>query len=194
MAQDIGFILSRFAFIFLVYSVVTSGYIGQVLSCQMQHFLSDAVYFRHVLGVVMVFVFIMSSGGWSFAEEDKDKDNNASDWSNGNALSSMAISMIIYLIFLISSKSQLLPSLTFFSITFCLYLINSQRAYWFARDKITKEMNEGILIVEAVMLFFAIIVLIYGFVDYVLYQQNSYGDGFKWELFLLGTNKCKSLA
>ena len=192
MATDTGIVLSRFAFIFLIYSVITSGYIGQVLSCQMQHFLSISTYFRHVLGVVMVFVFIMMEGGWSFTEEEEKEKDIQNDWSSGNVFSSFAIASIIYTIFLVSSKSQLVPSLVFFTITLILYVINTQRSYWLARNKITKETSESVMKVERVMLIAAIAVLVYGFVDYVLYQQKNYGTAFSWHMFLLGSNKCKS--
>jgi len=183
--------LSRFAFIFLIYAVVTSGYINQVLSCQMQQTLSESKYFRHMMGILLIFVFIMLEGGWSFnSAMDELADTN---WSSGNVLHTIVIAFVIYIIFLISSKSKLIPNLVFFTLVFVIYMINTQRSYLKKRDKISEEQNNMLLKISKILFAIAIVVLIYGFVDYIQYQKKEYGKGFDWSIFLLGTSKCKSL-
>ena len=181
---------SRFAFIFLVYVVITSGYINKTLSCQMREFLSNTQYGQHVMGLVMVFVFVMLEGGWSFDEpSEEDAGNN---WSSGNVLHTMMMAAAIYIIFVISSKSRLVPNFIFFALVFVLYLINTQRAYWLARKKITQETSDALVKVQIGLVVAAFATLSYGFIDYVLYQQASYGSKFSWPLFLVGSPKCSS--
>lgn len=184
-------LLSRFAFIFLIYAVVTSGYINEILSCQMQKLLTESKYFRHVLGVILVFVFIMMEGGWSFdPETDAMADN---DWSRGNVRDTMVIALGIYLVFLLSSKSRLVPNLLFFGLVLVIYLLNTQRNYRKDRKQITDEQNERTLMVSKVLFGVSLIVLAYGFVDYVIYQQRNYGKDFSWPIFLLGRTKCANV-
>jgi hypothetical protein len=191
MNEDATVVFSRFAFIFLIYSIISSGYISEVLSCQMQHFMTHNKFARHILGIIMIIVFIMMEGGWSF--DKKEDEDHSNDWSSGNVLTTFVIAIGIYMIFLISSKSQLVPNILFFSLTFILYVINTQRSYWLVREKISKELNEHIVNLEIVLLITCICILVYGFVDYVSYQRRSYGPKFDWALFFLGTSQCASL-
>lgn len=185
-------LLSRFAFIFLIYAVVTSGYINEILSCQMQKLLTESKYFRHILGVILVFVFIMMEGGWSFDPETDAKAEN--DWSRGNVMDTLAIAVGIYTVFLVSSKSRLVPNLVFFGLVLALYLMNTQRNYYKDRGMISEETNATILAVSKVVFGVAIVVLAYGFADYIGYQKANYGADFSWTTFLLGTSKCANVS
>lgn len=191
MNEDATVIFSRFAFIFLIYSIISSGYISEILSCQMQHFMTHSKFARHILGIIMIIVFIMMEGGWSFNKQEDDEFSN--NWSSGNVLETSVIAAGIYFVFLISSKSQIVPNILFFTFTFILYVINTQRSYWLVRDKISKELNEKIVKLEIVLLVLCFCILIYGFIDYVMYQQKNYGSNFDWSIFLLGTSQCASL-
>lgn len=191
MNEETAVFFSRFAFIFIIYSVISSGYISEVLSCQMQHFMKTSKIARHVLGVLMVLVFIMMEGGWSF--DQKLDDEAPTNWASGNVMNSTIMAIAIYLIFLVSSKSQLAPNIIFFSFTFILYFINTQRAYWLARKKITEDTNKQIINFEIFLLIICVCSLLYGFVDYVMYQQKNYGNKFSWAIFLIGTTQCASV-
>lgn len=183
--------LSRFAFIFIIYAVISSGYINQILSCQMQKTLSESIYFRHFLGVLLLFVFIMLEGGWSFdATMDELAETN---WSSGNVLHTLVISFLIYILFVISSKSRFYPNLLFFTLVLIIYIINTQRSYWKKRNQITEEKNQQLLQISKGLFMIAMVVLVYGFIDYLQYQKKEFGKGFDWSLFLLGTTKCSSM-
>jgi len=184
-------LLSKFAFIFLIFIVITSGYLKGILSCQMQSFLENINGGKHVLGIIMVFVFIMLEGGWSFNEEENDMADN--DWSSGNVIDSLIIGTFIYILFVISSKSRLIFNVVFYVIMFILYLMNTQRSYYHVREIIKDETNEEILLAEKWILVIGIIVLICGFIDYVIYQQKNYKSKFSWFLFLYGVDSCNKL-
>ena len=104
----------------------------------------------------------------------------------------MIMAIGIYVVFLISSKSQLIPNLIFFTLTFALYIINTQRTYWMVRNKIDETTNAALIRFEIGLFTVCIATLIIGFIDYTLYQRRSYGNAFSWTTFLVGTPKCKS--
>ena len=188
---DVATMISRFAFVFLVYVIITSGYITEILSCQMRKFLIDSSYARHILAIIMLFGFIMFEGGWDFDKEEEDKA--PTNWASGNTLHTLILAFFIYIVFLISSKSKLIPNIMFFTILFIIYCINTYRSYIHDRKRITDKTNQYILLFEKVLVGISIIILIYGFIEYISYQKLEYGDRFSWMKFLLGSRKCTSI-
>ena len=184
--------LSRFAFIFLIFVVISGGYLHSLLSCQMQHFLENISSGQHILGIILIFVFIMLEGGWSFNEEENNMAPN--NWASGNAIDTLILGIMIYTLFIISSKSRLVFNIVFYTIVFILYLINTQRSYYYARKIITDEKNNKIILYEKIILGISLFILIYGFIDYIIYQKKSYKSKFSWYIFLKGVNKCKRIS
>jgi hypothetical protein len=133
----------------------------------------------------------MMEGGWSF---NKELDDEAStNWSSGNVIHTLIMATAIYSIFIISSKSRLLPNIIFFILVFTIYMINTQRTYLLERKQITDKTSDSIVKIEAVLMIFALIVLFIGLIDYIVYQQDNYGDQFSWLLFFIGSQSCSYL-
>ena len=180
--------LSRFGFFFLIFAVISSGYVTEILSCQMKKVLETSIYFRHLIGILIFFVFIMLEGGWSFNPKVDEMFSN--NWSSGNVLDTIIIAIVLYMIFLLTAKSQFKYNIIFFGLVFILYFINTQRDYWFQRKIISTQSNKYTLYIEYLIFFTSIIFLIIGFIDYVKYQKKEYKNKFNWITFLLGTRKC----
>ena len=142
--------LSRFAFIFVIFVVISGGYLHGLLSCQMQYFLENINIGKHILGIILIFVFIMLEGGWSFNQELDNMESN--NWSSGNAIDTLIIGIMIYTLFIISSKSRLIFNIIFYTIVFILYLINTQRSYYHVRKIIKDETNDKIILYEKIIL------------------------------------------
>jgi hypothetical protein len=134
----------------------------------------------------------MMEGGWSFDyENDISQSNN---WESGHVIHTFIMGVCIYAVFLISSKSKLIPNMIFYGLVFGLYLLNTQRSYWLARKQISPALNSKMLFIETILAVIAACVLIYSFVDYTTFQMDSYGKNFNWLIFLFGTQECSSIA
>lgn len=182
--------ISHIVFIFLVFVIISGGYIRQILSCQMQDMLEHNLYARHIIGVIMIFVFIMFEGGWDFNEKRQNEISN--DWSSGNTPNTLIYALLIYIVFLISSKSQLIPNLFFFLVLFIMYMINTYRKYIYQRKEISENTNKKLITIEYTLLFISTIILIYGLLDYIIYQQKMRGSEFNLTKFFFSVTKCDS--
>jgi hypothetical protein len=182
---------SRIGFIFICFVVVSSGYISEILSCQTRYVFETNPYFRHLVGVLVFFVFIMLEGGWSFNTEEDDKAPN--NWSSGNVIDTLLLSFGLYAVFLLSSKSQFIYNISFFLIVLGIYFVNTQRSYYLARKSISEETNSYLLMFETAAAVVAGGILVYGFGDYYIYQVKSHPNDFSLVNFLLGSHKCQSV-
>jgi hypothetical protein len=136
-------------------------------------------------------MFIMLEGGWSF--NNKVDGMLTNNWSSGNVIDTLIIAFFLYIIFLLSAKSQFKYNIIFFGLVFILYFINTQRTYWYQRKIISDVANNHTLNIEYIIFVCAVIFLIIGFIDYVKYQKKEYKNKFNWIIFLLGSHNCKSL-
>ncbi len=182
---------SRIGFVFLIFVIVSSGYVSEILSCQMRYVFETNPYFRHFIGILMFFVFIMCEGGWSFNKEEDEKSSNS--WSSGNVIHTAMFAFGLYCIFLISSKSRFIYNILFFALILIVYLVNTQRSYYYVRESISDDTNTKLLLFENFTTIVAFIVLIFGFGDYFVYQLKNYGENFSLSQFILGAHKCKSV-
>lgn len=185
---EFSVVVGKFVFIVLIFVVISAGYVTDILSCQTQKWLKTSIYARHLIGVIMVFVFIMMEGGWDF--DEKRENAEANNWLSGNTLHTLVFAVMLYFIFFISSKSQLIPNLLFFFIILVIYIINTYREYILVRKEIDDDYNQYILNVEYSLLTLSGITLTYGFIEYIFYQMGQRGKNFDWYKFLLGVPVC----
>ena len=180
--------ISKLAFLFIIFAVISGGAITHILSCQMQHFLRESFYFKHIIGIILIFLFIMLEGGWDFSKDENDKA--PVDWASGNTVHTFIYALLIYSFFIASSKSKLVPNLILYSTLFIVYFVNSYRNYLKNRNRITEKTNNLVKNIELVMIYFAAVVLIYGLIDYYLYKKHNLGKRFKLFEFFFYNNPC----
>ena len=180
--------LSKIAFLFVVFAVIAGGVVQHVLSCQMQEFLKESELAKHFVGIILLFFFIMLEGGWDFDDEENNKA--PIDWASGNVIHTGIYSIGIYLVFILTSKTRLIPNMILFGLLFIVYLLNTQRLYWKNRNKITEETDNKIIRVELLLLVISLITVLYGIYDYSSYKMKNLGSRFKWHRFFFHAKEC----
>ena len=183
---------SKLGFLFLIFAVVSGGYVNQLLSCQLQKILTDNMYAKHIVGIILLFSLIMCDGGWSFKTHPRI-DGTPDSWSNGNITHSLLFTIMIYPLFILSAKMKLKFTIIFYLLTFILYCLNTYRLYNLGRKLITKENSDKLLTIEKIILKIMIGILIWGVIDYLVYKKEKEIDNFSYYKFFIGTNKCRSL-
>jgi len=182
---------SKIGFLFISFVVIASGYVTQVLPCQTHNFLKHSTWGKHIIGILIMFLFIMLEGGWSFNMEQQDKAGV--DWSNGNVIDTMIFGIALYGIFLLTSKMKLIPNAILYTLLFSVYLMNTQRLYWENREMINQEENERIVNMIKIALGTSVFVFFYGIIDYFIYEKNKHKTDFSIFTFLFSSKLCKSL-
>lgn len=182
--------ISSLVFLFIAFVVMSSGFVTQILSCQVQHVLETNIYMKHVIGYILIYVFIMLEGGWSFNKEvDKKYDQN--NWSNGNSFDSLIYALGLYVVFMVSAKMQFYPNILFYFMLFLIYVLNTQRLYWVNRNMLTKTQDKIFKYVLLSLLVFTMCMFVYGIYDYSQYTRIKHGDNFNWVTFFVGKPQCQ---
>ena len=114
--------ISKISFIFVVFLVVAGGYVTQIFSCSTQRFLSSNISGKHLIGIGLIFISIMLEGGFNLIKMMV----HPVDWSNGNCFDSMIYAVLIYAIFLFSSKTRLGWNTAFFTFIYFIYYKHSK--------------------------------------------------------------------
>jgi len=103
----------------------------------------------------------------------------------------MIYAIIIYIIFILTARGRVLPNLLLFSTLFIIYCINSYTRYLERRNRIKKKTVNKVIVIEKILLIFALLVFIIGLIDYYIYKKELYGNEFNLYKFVLGTTHCK---
>lgn len=183
--------IQKLAFIIVCFIIISGNSVSHLLSCQTQKFLKHNLYIQHIIGFLLIFIFIMLEGGWSFDTELQNRESV--DWSNGNSFDTLMFSGILYVFFILMSKMKLVANMTLLFLLFVIYVLNSQREFLYKRNVI--HYKDNILYTNYIygLTLLALLVCIFGVYDYYIYQTLDYGENFNTFLFWFSTNQCYQL-
>ena len=184
-------LVSRLSFIFLVYATIAGGQVAMLLPCEIQYSLENNIYIKHLAGIMLIFCFIMMTGGWN-SDEDKNV-NSHFDWSNGNTLHTLLCTIVMYIVFLLTSKMTLTMNMILYGLLFIIYVINTYMRHLDNKDKISESSKINVKYIINILLGISIIIFITGIIGYYNYEKKCYGKEFCLYKFLMGTKKCHSL-
>lgn len=184
----VTYTIPKISFIFVTLLVISGGFCDQLLSCELQRQLKNNLLFKHIIGIGLMFMFIMLEGGWSL---NNDLQNESSvDWSNGDSVSSLIYAFLLYIILIAISKQELKYNLLIFGILFILYMINTQRAFYYNRNRISEDLNKKIARLELITLLLLPFLLLFGNIQYYFIKKKEFKDKFSIITFFIGKNKC----
>ena len=189
--KDLKILFLLLALLFISFVIITGGFVIQVLPCQTQYYLQNSIYGKHIVGILLCFLFIMLEGGLSFNMDEQNQ--HSVDYTNANAFSSLFFGFLLYVIFLLTAKMKLIPNAILFTLLFITYLLNTQRLYWINRDLINTNQNLYIQNLILILIAVAIFTFFYGLIDYFIYQVKDKGKKFNLFLFILGGSNCKGI-
>lgn len=148
------------------------GLLSISVSCDIQKWISDRIWFRHLMGIIAFFFLFAVI------------DTTSSDYHVGMIWTK---TLLVYGVFLLMTKSR-----AYFSIPVLLLLVidqslKSQKGYLEKKGQDASRLDCARSVITLLMS--ALIVL--GFVDYVFHQKQSHGDKFSLSKLVFGYG-CKN--
>ena len=229
--------------LFFLYFVITSGESYKLINCKLQKYITKSIFFKHFQLFFSIYIFTFILNWYTYdslyigidnTEIDIEKKINKKILKNKKIeinkeknfkkkieylITSFLYTIIIYIIFLLSTKTEGYYLLIFFIgiiIILALTILQKMIDYHlgkflchkflvFNKDisklkkKYKKENHNKILLISLIqntsffIFIFIFVVLVYGSYKYYLKQFKDYNKNWSWIKFWFGTNTCKSL-
>ena len=223
--------------IFFLYFVLIGGQCGDLMSCQLQRYVSANIWVKHIMIFLTIYVFTFVLGwytvkslvveGMDVKEEDSEQEkqfegpNKLTRNNQYVLLYYFLYSIIIYLIFIISTKNEGPYLMTYLLLTLVLTFLyvytksinediqnKLKGRYWIGRaeydktitsfedDELQKKDFHQIVIIMYVITIGYILslgILFIGIIRYYMRQSREHADNWSWITFFFGSNKCRSI-
>jgi len=203
--------------VFFLYFVLISGYCSTLLNCGIQRFMRDTIYFKHFLIILSIYIFTFILNWYTFDSLAIEQIENF----NGNQHTELNIknpallklgkwfiySLAIYLVFLISTKSEVVYILIFFAYTIIAILLqiilksvssssyNKLASNLFITEKTYNGINKKFIIIIHNLItsgfFISMTLLLFGLYKYFLRQYADHAHHWSTEMFIFGSSKCR---
>lgn len=157
--------------VFILYLVISSNFLAQLFSCRLQFLLNNSMLAKHLLGYMTLLFFIVI----------------ASNDTTYTANSALMDSLWIYLIFVISTRMSFPYLILFLFLASILYIIHLYET----KQTIIINQNQRLETSKKILQYAMMIVLMIGFVFYLMEKRLEYKHKFYWTTFLLGRPQCK---
>lgn len=158
--------------IFILYLIISGNFLAQLFPCRLQHLLNTSMLAKNVLGFLTLLFFVVIAGNQQYSFREI--------W---------IYTIVIYLLFMASTRMSQIPFYLFMLICGTLYVIQLYEVNNKMERK--KETLEQIKKAKLWLTVVAIIVLITGVIMYIIEKQFEYNKNFKYAVFLMGKPVCK---
>lgn len=200
--------------IFFLYFVLISGYCSTLLNCGLQRFMKNSIYFKHFLILLSIYIFTFILNWYTFDSlQIKQQENfiNKNKGFNKDSLIKLGkwflYSVAIYMLFIVSTKSEVPYILIFFTVTIVSILIqiiiksissesyNNNANKLFITSKDYNGINRNTVIIAhnfvSAIFITSILLLFFGFYKYFRRQYRDHAHHWDTRKFLFGTSKCR---
>ncbi len=200
--------------IFFLYFVLISGYCSSLLNCGLQRFMKNSIYFKHFLILLSIYIFTFILNWYTFDSlqiEQQENFKNKINKFNKDSLIKLGkwflYSVAIYMLFIVSTKSEVPYILIFFTVTIVSILIqiiiksissesyNNNANKLFITSKDYNGINRNTVIIAhnfvSAIFITSILLLFFGFYKYFRRQYRDHAHHWDTSKFLFGTSKCR---
>lgn len=171
--------LFEYKALFVLYLIIAANFLAQTFGCKTQYLLNNNMYVKHLIGFFTLFFFVTLL---SPVDQSNDSENLY--------FRKLGISVLLYVLFLLSTRTKGLFFNIFLSLIGFNYILNT---YADSLNKdIHKEKIEKIRKIAKIFGRISIAVLVIGVVFYYQEKKKEYGSSFKLNKFIIGKTECKN--
>ena len=164
--------------IFIFILIVSANFLAEIFPCRIQYLLRSNMYVKHIFGLfTMIFFVVLSSG-------IKDKD----------IFTIVQISILLYILFILISKSQIYTFyfiLMLLCITYIIHIIKEKEKENKDEKNDTLEKINNYEYIMYVLYILIIIITILGVILYMGEKKIEYKNSFNYITFFFGKPSCK---
>ena len=199
--------------VFFLYFVLISGYCSSLLNCGLQRFMRDSVYFKHILIILSIYIFTFILNWYTFDSLQIGQENfqgEEEDLFQNKALRKLGVwviyTLVIYFIFLISTKSEVVYIIIFFTYTIISIILqiiiksvssssyNTLNKLFINRNDYTGKNQKFVIYAHnsiSAGFVLTMSLLIVGFYQYFRRQYKDHSHHWNTRKFIFGTSKCR---
>ena len=199
--------------VFFLYCVLISGYCSSLLNCGLQRFMRDSVYFKHILIILSIYIFTFILNWYTFDSLQIGQENfqgEEEDLFQNKALRKLGVwviyTLVIYFIFLISTKSEVVYIIIFFTYTIISIILqiiiksvssssyNTLNKLFINRNDYTGKNQKFVIYAHnsiSAGFVLTMSLLIVGFYQYFRRQYKDHSHHWNTRKFIFGTSKCR---
>ena len=171
--------LENYKSIFIFYLIISANFVANIFGCSARKLFSDNMIIKHLIGFFTLYYFVVL--------EDPYKDTDTDEYIY---FKKIGVTILIYLIFLISSRTRDNYFITFIILLIIIFFLNN---YINSLNQITyKNRIDTINTIINYISLVSICVILIGFISYYFEKKKQYNSSFKYITFILGTKECKN--
>lgn len=151
--------------VFVLYLVISSNFLAQLFSCRLRFLLDNSMIAKHIIGYMTLLFFVVLSSGSGMTTTD-----------------AILNSLAIYVVFWFSTRMSLEYFVVFIVLAFVLYIMEL-----YQKENARTRIRDAQTAIQSVM----VVVLVVGFVFYMVEKMIEYRNDFSFQTFLLGKPECR---
>ena len=163
--------------IFLLIAIQSGGYVAELLDCQLQKKLTESMVYKHItLFIILLSVIMLIDQNYEI-----------------NPLMHVFYSIIIYILYLLFIRMDLIFSLIAIGMLLILFILNHYIEYYKNNNKENKEIIEILINIRKILLYITIGIVVIGSSYYFFEKRIEYGKNWSTAKYIFGVTKCRSL-
>jgi hypothetical protein len=164
--------------VFILYMIISANFLANTFGCNVQRLLNNNMYAKHLVGFFTLYFFVTLTSNTNITDDQFI------------FFKKFGASILLYIIFIFSTRAKGMFFNIFFSLIGVNYLI---RTYADSLDKKKyKDRIDGALDFATWCGRISLIVLIIGVILYYLEQKAEYKNSFNMGTFIFGNVNCKN--